>query len=269
MSFRGASAEAYAALSSGLDSSLSGGADAARVGDDLFSVSEVLRNEPGLRRVVTDVSVDATAKTGLVEQLFSGKVSDAALRLVAGAVAHRWTRPRDLAFALELLGVTSVVKSADSDSGRLADELFSFGEVLDANPDLRSALSDPARSLTDKRELVKGLLAGKALPATLALADQALAGTHRTVGVALASYQQLAASIHGQKVAKVRVAQPLSASDRERLSAALRRQYEREIQLNVVVDPDVIGGIRVEIGDDIIDGTVASKLNDARRALAG
>lgn len=269
MSFRGASAEAYASLTGVLSGALAGAANADQVGEDLFSVAGVLRGEPGLRRVATDVSVDSTAKSGLVRQLFASKVSGTAMRLVEAAVSHRWTRPRDLADALEELGVTSVVQSAGSDSGRLADELFSFGEVLVTNPDLRSALADPARSAEDKRGLLRGLLDGRALPATITLVDQALAGTHRTVGVALTTYQQIAASIHGQKVATVRVAQPLSTTDQERLTAALRRQYGREIHLNVVVDPEVIGGIRVEIGDDVIDGTVASKLDDARRALAG
>ncbi|WP_110182580.1 F0F1 ATP synthase subunit delta [Nocardioides solisilvae] len=269
MSFRGASAEAYASLTGALSSALAGAANADQVGHDLFGVAEVLRSEPGLRRVATDVSVDRSAKSGLVRQLFSGKLSDAALRLTEAAVGHRWTQPRDLPLVLEELGVRAVVQSAGSDSGRLADELFSLSEVLGANPELRDALSDPARSTADKRALLRGLLEGRALPATVTLAEQALSGTHRTVVVALDTYQSLAASIHGQKVATVRVAQPLAPADQERLAAALRRQYDREIHLNVVVDPEVIGGIRVEIGDDVIDGTVASKLDDARRALAG
>jgi F-type H+-transporting ATPase subunit delta len=70
-------------------------------------------------------------------------------------------------------------------------------------------------------------------------------------------------------VATVRVARPLSDADRRRLTEALSRTYGREIHLNVVVDPEVIGGIRVEIGDDVIDGTVSSRLDEARRRLAG
>ena len=117
--------------------------------------------------------------------------------------------------------------------------------------------------------LVRGLLEGKALPATVTLALQALAGTYRTVAVALATYQQVAAQVHGERVATVRVAHPLADTERQRLTDALSRQYDRQIHLNVVVDPDVIGGIRVEIGDDVIDGTVANRLDDARRKLAG
>jgi F-type H+-transporting ATPase subunit delta len=89
------------------------------------------------------------------------------------------------------------------------------------------------------------------------------------VNVGLAEYQQVAAEVHGERVATVRVAHPLGDAERQRLTNALSRQYGRQIHLNVVVDPDVIGGVRVEIGDDVIDGTVSSRLDEARRKLAG
>jgi F-type H+-transporting ATPase subunit delta len=201
--------------------------------------------------------------------VLSGKVSDEALAVVATAVAQRWTASRDLADALEQLGVVAVVRSAGDDAERLEDELFSFGQVVKDNPELRDALSDPARSRADKATLVSDLLGSKALPATVALARQALSGSHRTVGVAVAEYQKIAADTRNQSVATVRVARPLADADRQRLVDVLSRTYDRQIHLNVVVDPDVIGGIRVEIGDDVIDGTVASRLDDARRKLAG
>jgi F-type H+-transporting ATPase subunit delta len=261
---RGASAEALATLSGQLDRA----ADAGAAGPDLFSVAAVLRAEPALRRVATDVSVAAEAKAGLAEQIFAGKLGGTALALVKTAVGQRWTRSRDLADVLEHLGVVATVKSAGGSADRLADELFAFGQSVNGSPELAEALSDPARSTEDKRGLVRGLLDGKALPATIALVEQALAGTHRTVSVALQSYQQVAADVHGQGVATARVAQPLSEADRQRLQDALSRQYGREVHMNVVIDPEVIGGIRVEIGDDVIDGTVSSRLDDARRKLA-
>ena len=269
MQLRGASADALAALTSSLEDTLRGGTDASTVGDDLFTVSRVLRSEPALRRVATDVSVDASAKRGLVSEIFGGKVAPASLEIVAEAVSRRWTASRDLADTLEHLSEVATVRSAGDDSGRLADELFAFGQAVNDNPGLRDALSDPSRSVEDKSVLVHSLLDGKALPATVTLARQALAGTYRTVGVALATYQQVAATVHGQRVATVRVAHPLSDAERQRLSDALSRQYDRQIHLNVVLDPDVLGGIKVEVGDDVIDGTVASRLDEARRKLAG
>lgn len=269
MQLRGASADALAALSSELESRLRSGADAARVGDDLFTVACLLRSEAGLRRVATDVSVDSAAKQRLVGEIFGGKVDQTSLDLIGTAVGRRWTVARDLADALEHLSEVAIVHSAGDDSGRLADELFSFGQTVSHEPALRDALSDPARSVQDKATLVRSLLEGKALPATVTLVEHALAGTYRTVAVALASYQQVAAAVHGERVATVRVAHALAEADRQRLVDALSRQYDRRIHLNVVIDPEVIGGIRVEIGDDVIDGTVSSRLDEARRRLAG
>ena len=263
--FRGASADAYAATAG----ALTGAGDAGTVGRDLFGVADLLRAEPALRRVATDASIAGDAKAGLIRQVLSGKVSDLALAVVTIAVSQRWTNSRDLADALERLGVVSVARSAGGDAGRLEDELFAFGQVVQGNPELRDALSDPARSRDDKSRLLADLLGDKFLPATVTLVQQSLSGSYRTVGAALADYQKVAAEVRGQGVATVRVARPLADADRQRLADALSRTYGREIHLNVVVDPDVIGGIRVEIGDDVIDGTVSNRLDEARRRLAG
>lgn len=270
MAFRGASEDAVAHLTEVLERQVADGADAAALGTDLFALAAVIRQEPGLRRVATDVSVTGEAKAGLVRDVFGGKVGGDALDLLAEAVGARWAATRHLADALEHLGVVATVRSADreGDAARLVDELFAIAGLIKDNPGLRDALSDTSRSVADKRDLVRGLLEGRALPATTTLVEQALAGTHRTVGVALGEYQKVAAQVHGEHLAVVRVAQPLDEAGRRRLSEALARRYDRPVHLNVVVEPDLIGGLRVEIGDEVIDGSVASRLEDVRRRLA-
>jgi F-type H+-transporting ATPase subunit delta len=268
---RGASAESLDTLTEALGSTVASGADAARVGEDLFAVSEVLRREPSLRRVVTDVSVSAEAKSGLVRQLFGDRLDGASLDLVARAAGLRWAATRDLGDALERLGVIAVVKAADSQghADALEDELFAFGRIVADNPQLRDALSDPTRSVDDKRRLLRGLLEGRATAATIRLAEQSVAGTHRTVALAIEEYQKVAAEHRNRLVATVRVARELGDGERQRLAGALSGQYGRPVHLNVVVDRAVLGGMKVEVGDDVIDGTVASRLDDARRRLAG
>lgn len=271
MTLRGASAEARAALVSRLEEVV-GSADAARLGDDLFGVASVLRSEPGLRRIATDVATDADAKATLVRQIFEPRISQPAVDLTVEGVRRRWTASRDLADTLEELGVMAVVRSAGdspADAERLSDELFAVGRLINEDLELRSALSDPARSVADRRELVGRLLDGKVHTATVTLAQQALSGSYRTPGVALEAYQRTAASVHQQRVAQVHVAQDLSESERTRLQQALSRQYGREVHLNVVVEPSLLGGMRVAIGEDVIDGTVAARLHEARRRLAG
>ncbi|HNO40611.1 MAG TPA: F0F1 ATP synthase subunit delta [Marmoricola sp.] len=266
MSFRGASADAFTALSNQLDAV---DADAlAAVADDLFGVAAVLRNEPGLRRAATDVSTEAGAKSQLVSGILEGKVSGQALEIVAAAAARRWTLTRDLADALEQLGVVGLAKSAGQ-GDRLATELFEVGQLIEQNDDLRAALSDPVRSAADKASLLRGLLEGKALPATIRLAEQGASGSYRTVTAALEAYQKVAAAVQGEVVAKVRVARALSESEQGRLATALQAQYGTNIHLDVIVEPALLGGMRVEIGDDVIDGTVSSRLEDAHRKLVG
>ncbi len=269
MDLRGASAEALAVLTERLDGAIGTSKSAAALGAELFTVSQLIRNEAALRRFSTDGSLPVAAKQGMVQQVFTGRVTDTTLDLLNEAVGRRWTLSRDLADALERLSEIAVVRSAGAKAGRVTDELFELSGIIDANPDLRSALSDPGRSVDDKAALVASLLDGKALPATITLAEQSLAGTYRTVTNALAAYREVAAQTKGEAVATVRVARPMSKGDRERLAEVLGRQYDTTVHLNVVIDPDVLGGVRVEIGDEVIDGTISGRLDDARRRLVG
>ena len=267
---RGPSVEALAAAERELAGRLSGVEPErlARVGEDLFALTAVVRSEVRLRRTLTDASVDPAARAGLLRSLFGRKVDDVALEVATVAVSHRWTTPTDLGTGLERLGVETTVRGAE-DPVRLADELFAVARLVSQTPALRDALGDPARSVEDKQLLLRDLLGPRVLPATSLLLGQALSGSHRTVALALEDYQRIASAVQGERVATVRSARPLAGPERERLQSALSRQYDRQVHLNVVVDPGLIGGLRVEIGDDVIDGSVASRLDDARRRLAG
>ena len=265
---RGASAEAMADLRGRLGKPATLG-EAASTGDELFSVAELLRADAALRRVATDASLPAEARQGLARQIFEGKVGDASLPIVESAFGHRWTSPRDLPDVLERLGEVATALSTGAKAGQLADELFGVGQLLATNPDLRDALANPGRSVADRAGLVHSVFGSTVLPATATLTKRALAGTYGTLTSALEVYRTVVADTVGEGVATVRVAQPLGDDERERLSTALTRQYGREIHVNEVVDPQVIGGIRVEIGDDVIDGTIVGRLDDARRRLAG
>ena len=269
MDLRGASAEALADLTERLDDAIGGVRQAADLADELFTVSRLFRTEAALRRFATDASLPAEAKQGMVQQVFKDRLDERALGLLSEAVGRRWTLSRDLPDVLERLSEIAVVRSAGAKSGQVADEVFELSRIIDGNPQLRDALSDPARSVDDKAALLDSLLDGKVLPATATLAKQALGGTYRTMTAALATYRVVAAESQGEAVATVRVARALSAADQRRLGEILNQQYDTTVRLNVVIDPDVIGGIRVEIGDQVIDGTISGRLDDARRRLAG
>lgn len=267
----GSSADSLARLTDAVIAAVDGGSDGSELGTALFSASAVLAGQPGLRRALTDPSAEVPARAGLAEDVFGKHLPASATAVVSSAAGQRWTSSADLAQALEHLGVVALVKAADRDGAgdRVEAELFAFGRTVTENPDLRSALSDPARSEGDKQALVRNLLDGKVDPRTIALVEQASTGAHLTLTSALDTFVGLAARTRGRVVALVRVAQPLAEDEEKRLVAALSAQYDRAVHLNTVVDPEVVGGIHVSVGDEVIDGTVSSRLEEAARRLAG
>lgn len=261
--FRGASAGAVAALTDQLKAN---GASEGLAGE-LFSVAGLLRSDPALRRFLADSTVAAEAKTGLVAQVFGGKVSSATAEVLKGIAQQRWTSAGDVPNAAERLSeIASVLRAGDHRA--LCDELFVIGRAVSGDAALRDALSDPTRSNADKAGLLSKVFAA-ASPAAQELAQQSLSGSYGTVSKALEAYRRLAAEVNGEGIATVTVAAPLTTEQADRLTAALSSLYQRPIHTNTVVDPALLGGVKVEIGDDVIDGTIATRLENAGRLLAG
>jgi F-type H+-transporting ATPase subunit delta len=271
---QGVSRAAVAAGQERLEALLTGsaGTDSATVGEELFAVTDVLAANPGLRRALTDPSRDGESKAGLVGRLFGGRLGDATVDLLSGLVRDRWAQAGDLVDAVERYAVAAVLAGAER-AGRLdnvEDELFRFARTIAGDQGLRDAFSARTEGRERKGELVRTLLGRRAAPETVRLAVQAATTPRglRTEQV-LENYVEAAAQRRRQLVAHVVAAVPLTEQQRSRLAAALQRQYGRPIRLNVDVDPEVVGGIRVEVGSEVLDGTVASRLDDARRRLAG
>jgi F-type H+-transporting ATPase subunit delta len=270
---QGSSRGSLAAAQERLESLLgAAGTDGAAIGGALFGVIDVLDANASLRRALTDPSNDADAKVALVRRLLEGKVSADVLALVSDLVRARWSRARDLADAMEQLAANAIIAGAESAgrADRVEDELFRFERLVDGDPALARALGERAAPAETKAALVETLLADKAAPETVALVRRAvLAGRGLRVQPALEGYVELAAARREQLVANVRVALPLEPAQRDRLAAALADLYGKRVHVNVDVDPDVLGGMRVEVGDEVLDGTVARRLDDVRRRLAG
>jgi F-type H+-transporting ATPase subunit delta len=267
MMLRGASAEAMAELAEQARARTLG--ETAAMGEELFGVAGILRADAALRRALTDNSVEGESKTGLARAVFSKALGDPALSLVADAASRRWTASGDLAAALEHLAAVVTVRSAGRDGTKVGDELFAVRRLIDTNPELRSALSDRSRTAEDRSALLHGLLDRQILAATSVLVGQAITGGRASVDRALEEYLDIAAEAMEETVATVHTARELSAEEQKRLATALSKQYDITVQVHVVIDEDLVGGLRVEIGDDVIDGTVVSRLDEARRRLAG
>jgi F-type H+-transporting ATPase subunit delta len=244
---------------------------ATQLGDELFSVAGLLAGQPALRRALADPSRSAADRSGLATTVLSGQVSEVTAGIVAALAGARWSTPNDLTDATEQLAVQAEIAAAEHE-GRLddmEDELFRFGRIVASQPQLRIALTNPFVPAQAKRDLVGGLLAGKAAPETIRLVTEAVTNPlGRSLDVSLEDYAGLAARRRERLVAEVHVAVPLTDSQRERLAASLARAYGHQVHLNVVLDPKVAGGMTVRVGDELIDGSLATRLAEAGRRLA-
>ena len=265
---RGASADALATLTDKVRSARTL-ADAEAMGDELFAVAVLLRSDPALRRVVTDASLPAEVKQSVVESLLGGKVGDDSFAVVTErrrSSLDGAARPARLARTAERdrgrplggrqgrpAGRRALRRGADAQgeprpAGRPLQPRTVGRRPGEAGRDhLRSqgaaghgdaGQAGPGRHLPHRRRRPGGLPRGGGR-------DRGRARGHGPGGRAA----------HGRRP--------------DRLQAALARQYGRDVHINEVVDPDVMGGIRVELGDDVIDGTVSSRIDDARRRLVG
>ncbi len=268
-----ASRQSYAAAREHLDGLASQASpdDLRAVADELFAVAGLLAEQPRLRRTLADPSRPGADRAGLLRGLLEQRVGERTLSLLDVLVGGRWSAASELLDACEELGVQALLASAERD-GTLAeveDELFRFGQVVANEPELAAALGDRSVPVERRAGLVEDLLQGKATDITVRLAVIALHGfAGRNLSAALTRLVELAAQRRDRGVAYVTVAAPLGADQERRLQQALAARYGRDISLKTTVDPRVVGGVRVRVGADLYDGTVAHRLAQARTALA-
>ena len=239
---------------------------------ELFAVGRLLDGQPSLRRALSDPSGKPDDRADLVDRLFRGKVSGVALDLLETVARQRWSRPSDLVDAMTTLGTEAALDAADSEGALddVEDELFRFGRIVAGNRELSRILSDRSASTEGTGALIDRLLSGKVSAVTELLLRNVL--TSRRVGSAEVAVERLsdaASRRRGQSVARVTTAVALTPAQEQRLTDVLSRLYGRTIGLQVTVDPEVLGGLVVQVGDEVIDGSVAHRLEAARRRLAG
>ena len=263
-----------AAAAAGLDAlqQVVGSIDAADLAEQFFAAGAIVEGNATLRRALTDPSREGSAKSELARRLFDGKVSDQATQVLAVLAGQRWADEFDLSETIERFGVASLAESAER-GGRLQqveDELFRFERIVAGNPQLRDALTNRQAPSAGKSALVARLLDGKGAPETVRLAQQAVSRrSDKRLNVIIESYLQLIAERRGQLTAVVTSAAPISDAERQRLASALEQLYGRPIQVQPIVDPHVVGGLRVQVGDEVIDGTITTKIEGARRHFGG
>ncbi len=239
---------------------------------ELYAAAGLLAGQPRLRRALGDPSTDASARGELARSLFEGKVGDVALGLIADAVSLRWSSPWDLADAHEVIADDTLLAAAEQDGqlGTVEDELFRFERILANAGELAAALDEAGVPAERRVGLLDSLVGEKVHPITRQLLEHAVtSGRRPTLLLAIDDLLQASAARRDRSVARVLSATALTDEQTERLAAALSRLYGRQINVRTAVDDSVRGGLVVRVGDEVIDGSVASRLAAARTALAG
>jgi F-type H+-transporting ATPase subunit delta len=161
-----------------------------------------------------------------------------------------------------------VVAQAEDVLPKVEDELYAFGKALEQHTDLRDALTDAALPAENKKAVVRDLLGERANPVTVSLLGFVVdAGRAREIPKIVEELARMASVERSHALAEVRTAVDLTDEQRRRLAEALSRATGRTVDLKVVVDPSVIGGVVARVGDEVFDGSIASRLEDAKQAL--
>lgn len=241
------------------------------IGEELASVAALLADNPVLRKHVSESSDSSEPKVALVDSLLSGKVSDPTLKIVKETVSAKWSTAGDFSTALERLSRLALLTVADRDGkiSEVEDELFRFGRLLIAQPELTRLLSDHHTPAAGRIALVDNVIGGKVTDHTKALVANAVRLQHglTPIDVAVSDIAELAAARRGESVAHVIAASALTDAQTERLSAVLSRIYRREMSVQTEIDPQLLGGLKVLVADELIEGDIASRLTKASESL--
>ncbi|TWF78786.1 F-type H+-transporting ATPase subunit delta [Pseudonocardia hierapolitana] len=245
-------------------------ADLQRLGDELFAVTRLLVEQRSLRRLLADPSSPEAARTGLLERLLGQQVGAPAQDVAKGLVGARWSRPGDLVTAFESVARQALLAVAEKDGSldNVEDELFRFGRLVDREPELGSLLVDTATPADGRVTLLDRLVEGKTSPVTTALLRHTVRlPRDRHIDAVCEELADLAAGRRDRSVARVTTPVALSPEQEQKLTDSLTRLYGRRMSLQIELDPSLLGGLVVQVGGEVIDGSVASKLAAARRSL--
>lgn len=238
------------------------------VAAELFAAARAVAGSTQLSGALADSAAAPEARANVVAAVFGKTMRPVTAHLLTTVTAQRWSNASELVDGIEELAVRAAAIAGGTDD--VEAELFAFSRTVADNGELELALGRRLGDESAKGTLVSSLLAGSASPATVLIASSLVQlQRDRRVRTLLNHAMRLVADQRGRAVATVVAAAPLGAAQTERLARALSARYGADVSLNVVIDPDVVGGLRVQIADDVIDASVSTRLADLRHRLAG
>jgi F-type H+-transporting ATPase subunit delta len=241
--------------------------------EELTSVCQMLEREIVITRYLTVQAEDAAPRVRLIERLVQGKVGDPTLDVLRSAVSERWSASSDLVDAVEHVARQALLLRAERAGtvDEVEEQLFWFSRILDAQPRLAILLGDYGAPAEGRLRLLRNVLDSadnRVNPIAAELLSQTVEllrgqpAEDAVLGVA-----EVAVARRGEVVAHVNAAAELSDAQRSRLAEVLSRIYGHPVTVQMQIDPELLGGLAISVGDEVIDGALSSRLAAAQTQL--
>lgn len=245
--------------------------DAWRIGNELFTITKVLDDSIQLERALTDPSRPVADKVAVLTELLGDNAHPMTMEIMTDLVSRRWSRARDIANAVEDFGVDAMMYYADATGATLqvSVELSELHSALLNLPVVRAKLYDYQATSEARVKLFHEVFSGKTLnKVTMRLAEHATCNLRRRRYLETIQWLINKLSRHmGESMVTVTTATPLKKEQIKRLVEVYSAKVGRQVHINSVVDPTVLGGMRIQVGDEVTDNTVVAQLQNLHRKV--
>lgn len=245
--------------------------DAWRIGNELFTITKVLDDSIQLERALTDPSRPVADKVAVLKELLGDNAHPMTMEIMTDLVSRRWSRARDIANAVEDFGVDAMMYYADATDATLqvSIELSELHSALLNLPVVRAKLYDYQATSEARVKLFREVFSGKTLnKVTMRLAEHATCNLRRRRYLETIQWLINKFSRHmGESMVTVTTATPLKKEQIKRLVEVYSAKVGRQVHINSVVDPTVLGGMRIQVGDEVTDNTVVAQLQNLHRRV--
>lgn len=245
--------------------------DAWRIGNELFVITSLLDGNVRIERALTDVSRPLEDKVAVLNTLLGDQVHPMTMEIMTEVVKRRWSRVADIANAVEDFGVDAMMYYADATDSTLqvSIELAELHSALLNTPVVRAKLYDETVPSEARVKFFHELFDGKGLnKVTMRLAEHATENLRRRRYLETIQWLINKLSRHmGESMVIVTTATPLKQEQIDKLIAVYSKKIGRAVHINSVVDPSVLGGMRVQVGDEVTDNTVVAQLENLQRSV--
>ena len=271
LAMKATSRQSLSAARNALEKKLTSAEIAATAARELLAMVVVFDSNISLSRALTDRSRNVADKSELIKRVFANSISEVTLSFANELIALRWSSPSDLVSAIERLGIETDAAAAEKSNSldRLEEELFSFTQTVRKSPELRATLNNRELIGARKSALITSLLKGKSHDVTVRLIGALVDHPRgRNIDSVLIDLADAIAARKSRAIAHVKSAVVLTPEQVSRITKSLSSQIGTQVRVNVEIDTNVVGGLSIRFGDEVIDGSIATRIGSAQRLLA-